>query len=268
MKMKVLVVALITGLFLAGSGVAQTSKGILVGVARDATGAVVPNAKVTIVGNSDHATRTIATKSDGSYRLEALDPETYTVTVHQPGFQGFAANNVIVEPSLVTTYDITLSVGSIQDTVNVEADSLSINTENGQLTGTIGKTDITKLPIFTVSPYELATTLPGVQIVDNTINAGFSNGINIQVNGARPRNITLNKLEILGINQSVIYFDCKGTDSQIYFYASINLLSISFIDESYFYSSISLIFIHDESYLFDNDESYFCATMNPICPKR
>jgi hypothetical protein len=84
---------------------------------------------------------------------------------------------------LVTTYDITLVVGSVQDTVNVEAASQSINTENGQLTGTNDRTDITKLPIFTVSPYELATTLPGVQIVDNTISAGFSNGINIQVNG-------------------------------------------------------------------------------------
>jgi outer membrane receptor protein involved in Fe transport len=187
MKMKAVVATLVASLFLAGSGVAQTSKGILVGVARDATGAVVANVNVTVVGSSDHATRTIATKSDGSYRIEALNPETYTVNVHQPGFQGFTANNVIVEPSLVTTYDIKLVVGSVQDTVNVEADSMSINTENGQLAGTIGKTDMAKLPIFSVSPYELATTLPGVQIVDANIQSGFSNGINIQVNGARPR---------------------------------------------------------------------------------
>ena len=40
------------------------------------------------------------------------------------------------------------------------------------------------LPIFSVSPYELALTVPGVQIVNQR---GFSNGINIQVNGARRR---------------------------------------------------------------------------------
>jgi outer membrane receptor protein involved in Fe transport len=187
MKMRALMVALITSAFLAGSCGAQTSKGILVGVARDATGAVVPNATVTIVGNSDGATRTVQTKADGSYRVEALNPESYTVTLRQTGFEGFTAKDVIVQPSLVTSYDIKLVVGTTVDTVNVEADSMSINTENGQLTGTIDKTDMTKLPIFTVSPYELATTLPGVQIVDNTISAGFSNGINIQVNGARPR---------------------------------------------------------------------------------
>jgi hypothetical protein len=198
MKIRGLVGALIVSSLLVGNGGAQTSKGILVGVVRDASGAVVVNANVTIVGNLDGATRNVKTKSDGSYRLEALDPESYTVTLRQTGFQGFTAKDVIVQPSLVTSYDIKLAVGTTVDTVNVEADSMSINTENGQLTGVINSTDITKLPIFSVSPYELATTVPGVQIVDNTINAGFSNGINIQVNGARPRanNFLLDSQEI------------------------------------------------------------------------
>jgi outer membrane receptor protein involved in Fe transport len=187
MRMGKLLIALIAGSLLVGTGIAQTSKGILVGVVRDVSGAVIPNANVTIVGNSDGATRNAPTKGDGSYRFEALNPETYTVTLRQAGFQGFTAKDVIVQPSLVTSYDIKLSVGTAQDTVSVQADSMSINTENGQLTGIINTTDITKLPIFSVSPYELATTVPGVQIVDNNISAGFSNGIDIQVNGARPR---------------------------------------------------------------------------------
>jgi outer membrane receptor protein involved in Fe transport len=188
MKIRGLAGALIASLLIVGSGVAQTSKGILAGVARDTSGAVVVNATVTIVGNSDGATRAITTKADGSYRLEALNPEVYTITVHQAGFEGFTAKNVTVQPSVVTAYDINLVVGSVKDTVTVQADSQSINTENGQLTGTIGTTDITKLPIFSNSPYELAQTLPGVQLVDNAIaGAGFSNGIDIQVNGARPR---------------------------------------------------------------------------------
>jgi uncharacterized lipoprotein YajG len=66
MRTRRLMVTLIAGSLLAGSGVAQTSKGILVGVARDASDAVVPNATVTIVGNSDGATRSVQTKADGS----------------------------------------------------------------------------------------------------------------------------------------------------------------------------------------------------------
>ncbi len=174
---------------------AQTSKGILVGIVRDSTGAVVANASVKIVGVSDGATRTINTKADGSFRIEALDPENYTVSATQTGFEGFSASNVIVNPSAVTSYDVTLKVGSASDSVSVEADSISINTENGQLTGIVNAKDITELPIFSLSPYELATTVPGAQIVSNS---GFSNGQGLQVNGARPRanNFLLDSQEI------------------------------------------------------------------------
>ncbi|MGH9596199.1 MAG: carboxypeptidase regulatory-like domain-containing protein, partial [Edaphobacter sp.] len=163
---------------------AQTSLGILVGVVRDQSGAVVPKVAINITGNEDGIVRTVNTKGDGSYRIEALRPETYTVTVNQPGFSGFTAKNVIVSPSDTTSYDVNLVVGATKEAISVEADSVAINTENGQLTGIVNSTDIQKLPIFSQSPYELATTVPGAQIVRSS---GFSNGQALQVNGARPR---------------------------------------------------------------------------------
>jgi outer membrane receptor protein involved in Fe transport len=166
------------------ASIAQTSLGILVGVVRDQTGAVVPKVTVTIVGNEDGIIRTVVTQGDGSYRIEALRPENYTVTVNQPGFSGFTGKNVIVSPSETITFDIGLSVGASKESVLVEADSVAINTENGQLTGIVNSTDIQKLPIFSLSPFEVATTVPGAQIV---ANGGFSNGQAIQINGARPR---------------------------------------------------------------------------------
>ncbi len=174
---------------------AQTSKGILVGVVRDSSGAVVANTAVKIVGVADGATRTVNTKGDGTYRIEALDPETYTVTVDQPGFSGFKATNVIVTPSQVVSYDVTLKLGASNTEVDVQADSQSINTENGQITGIVNAEDLAKLPIFTLSPYELTTTVPGAQVVRNS---GFSNGEGLQVNGARPRanNFLLDSQEI------------------------------------------------------------------------
>src|SRR5580700_6517474 len=163
---------------------AQTSLGILVGVVRDQTGAVVPRVTVTIVGNEDGIVRTVVTQGDGAYRIEALRPENYTVTVNQPGFSGFTGKNVIVSPSETITFDISLNVGTSKESVSVEADSIAINTENGQLTGIVNSTDLQKLPIFSLSPFEVATTVPGAQIV---ANGGFSNGQEIQINGARPR---------------------------------------------------------------------------------
>src|SRR5471030_2830551 len=163
---------------------AQTSLGILVGVVRDQTGAVVPTASVTIVGNEDGISRTALTQSDGAYRIEALRPQNYTVKTTKAGFSLSTAKDVIVTPSNTTTYGVKLNVGGSSETVSVEADSISIDTENGQLTGIVNSTDITKLPIFSLSPYELATTVPGAQIDSDS---GFSNGQALQINGARPR---------------------------------------------------------------------------------
>jgi hypothetical protein len=166
------------------TSLAQTSLGILVGVVRDQTGAVVPKVTIKVVGNEDGIARTVVTQGDGAYRIEALRPESYTVTVDQSGFAAFTAKNVIVNPSETVSYDVNLVVGTTKEAISVEADSIAINTENGQLTGIVNSTDIQKLPIFSQSPYELATTVPGAQIVSDS---GFSNGQSLQVNGARPR---------------------------------------------------------------------------------
>src|SRR3984885_3382043 len=166
------------------TSLAQTSLGILVGVVRDQTGAVIPKVTVTVTGNEDGIVRTVVTQGDGAFRIEALRPQTYTVTVKQPSFSSFTAKNVIVSPSETTTYDVNLTVGSANQSVSVEADSIAINTENGQLTGIVNSTDIQKLPIFSLNPFELATTVPGSQIV---ANSGFSNFQEVQINGARPR---------------------------------------------------------------------------------
>lgn len=174
---------------------AQTSKGTLVGVVRDSSGAVIPNAKVSVIGRADAATREVQTKGDGSYRFDALDPEAYDLSVSEAGFSGFKAQNVVVPSSQVVSYDVKMSPGETTTTVEVQANSALLNTENGQLTGVIDSTELSRLPIFSLNPYELAYTAPGAQLVRN---GGFSNGQNVQVNGARPRanNFLLDSQEI------------------------------------------------------------------------
>jgi outer membrane receptor protein involved in Fe transport len=169
----------------AGSGFAQTSKGILVGVARDQSGAVVINATITVTNQDTNETRTVRTKPDGAYRIEAITPGKYTIVVSQPGFDTAQLKGVVVAASAVTSYDISLKIGQQSTEVEVEANQATINTDNGTLTGMVSAKEIDKLPIFSLNPVELATTVPGVQTVSN--DNGFSNGINIQVNGSRPR---------------------------------------------------------------------------------
>ncbi len=151
----------------------------------DSTGAVINGAAVKLINADTHETRSTTSKADGSYRLDALQPGRYSLTVTQEGFQAFTVDNLTVNPSIVTSYDANLSVGSAGTTVTVEAENTGINTENGQLAGVISSRQLQDVPIFTLNPVELALTVPGVQLVSQ--NSGFSNGINIEVNGARPR---------------------------------------------------------------------------------
>ena len=165
----------------------QTSQGILTGAARDATNAVLPNAKVTITNEGTGEIRDTTTKDDGTYRLEAIPPGRYTVTVEEPGFATKKATGVVINPSVVNSYDAVLTIGKVNDVVEVSAVSNAINLENGQLTGILNSNDIRELPIFSLNPIELATTLPGIQpIVQPSAGAGAQGQV-FSANGARPR---------------------------------------------------------------------------------
>jgi hypothetical protein len=168
-----------------GVAVAQTSKGIIAGVVRDSSGAVIVNAAITAVNQDSGESRDTRSLGDGAYRIEAVTAGRYQITGNQTGFTAYQASGLNVQPSIVTSFDIVLTAGGSSSTVNVEATSAGINTTNGQLAGVIGTEELRALPIFSLNPVDLATTVPGVQTVSQ--GAGFSNGTNIEVNGARPR---------------------------------------------------------------------------------
>jgi hypothetical protein len=163
---------------------AQTSKGTLTGIVRDSSGAVVVGANVTATDSANGEIRSTATTTLGAYRLDALTPGQYTLHVESTGFEQFEAKNVTVSASLVVSYDVELKLGHLSETVSVNASNILLNQENGSLSQTISGAALAKLPIFSLNPIELLTTVPGVQIVSNTND---TNGEEIQVSGARSR---------------------------------------------------------------------------------
>jgi outer membrane receptor protein involved in Fe transport len=189
MRIKSVVFAVLTVLAMVGIGVAQSSKGILAGTVRDSTGAVISNAKVTITSQDTGETRTLMTSSLGSYRVDAINPGPYQIHVEMTGFAAADVKDLSVVASTVTTYDPVLAVGAVSNAVTVEANSNGINTENGQLSGTIDATELNKVPIFSLNPFELVATLPGAQMMNPSLNLGGVGGNfeQLSINGARPR---------------------------------------------------------------------------------
>ncbi len=196
--------------------VAQTSKGTIDGVVRDPSGAVVPNASITADSQLTGERRATTTNGSGEYRMEAIDPSIYTVTTDAPGFQKSEVKGVNVRGSVVTSRNITLQVGAAASTVSVVAASNNINLDNGQLSGTISSSDLKNLPIFSLNPIELATTVPGVQFVNPQLNLAGNGGNfeQIEVNGARPRsnNFMMDSQDINDVNIGGQAFDPQIPD--------------------------------------------------------
>jgi len=176
--------------FLAGStGLAQTSKGILTGTVRDTSGAVVANAKITVTSVDTGEVRSLTSTSQGAFRAEAIPPGLYSIHVEAATFSSLDVKDIRVQPSVITSFNPELSLGSITSTVNVEANTNAINTDNGHLSGTIDLQELADVPIFSQNPFELVATLPGVQLANPSLGLGGVGGEGQQliINGARPR---------------------------------------------------------------------------------
>jgi hypothetical protein len=176
----IVVILLIAGLAI---GNAQTSNGTIIGVITDPAGQVLTGATVTATSIDTGAVKTTTTNAEGEYRIESLQPGVYDLSASAKGFETTLQKGLQV-PAAIVTASIALKIGQATDKIEVTADNAVLNTENGQISGTIGELEISNLPIASLNPYELALTLPGVI---NTQQGAFSNGVNFNVGGGRPR---------------------------------------------------------------------------------
>ena len=101
----------------------QAVYGSIVGTVRDSTGAVVPNAKVTVADVGKGVSHATATNGDGNYSQTHLIVGVYEVRVEAPGFDTFVQRNVTVEVDSATQVNAQLNVGKVGETVNVTAEA-------------------------------------------------------------------------------------------------------------------------------------------------
>lgn len=102
-------------------GRAQQLTATLTGVVTDSSGAVIPNATVTITNTSTNAIRTVQSDGSGSYSVSSLPAGTYRVNVSSAGFETFVANNVVLNVAEKRGLNIQLKTGATSTTVTVEA---------------------------------------------------------------------------------------------------------------------------------------------------
>src|SRR5262245_61373199 len=99
---------------------AQTTTGTISGVIRDASGAVIPEAKIVVKNLATGATRDGATDGHGRYNLTNLGAGQYEIRAERTGFRP-AWSNVTLSIGGAAILDLTLEVGNVSEAIKVES---------------------------------------------------------------------------------------------------------------------------------------------------
>src|SRR5579872_3303489 len=141
---------------------AQVGTASLGGLITDPTGASVANATVTLASVSQKYSRSTVTGPSGEYKIPALPPGDYKLTVEDRGFQTATETNVNLSSGQASTLDVKMTVAGVSQQVTVTTAPPLLQTENATLGTTIPARHITDLPILGESFLNLMSVAPGV----------------------------------------------------------------------------------------------------------
>src|ERR1700745_2383259 len=123
-----------------------TDLGTITGSVTDASGAIVPNAKVVILDLGTKATRETKTNAQGEYRVFGLTSGTYQVSVSLAGMRTTQVTGIVLHGTDVVTAGAQLKVASASETVDVTAEAPLVNMDNQTISDTITNRAVIDLP--------------------------------------------------------------------------------------------------------------------------
>jgi hypothetical protein len=126
---------------------AQNQLGALTGSVYDVSGAVIPEATITITSTDSGAKWVVKSSSAGYYRIP-VPPGTYQVVALQKGFKESVAKNVLVAVEQVVTLDLTLQVGAETQTVTVTSEAPLLTPSTAEVGGSVSPEEFQTLPVF------------------------------------------------------------------------------------------------------------------------
>jgi Carboxypeptidase regulatory-like domain/TonB dependent receptor len=156
------------------------------GVVSDATGAVVPNAKVTITEVGTNVSQTAKTGSSGDYILRALRPSTYFVKVEAPGFQAVERKDVVLAVGQETTLNFAVHPAGTSTMVQVTESAPLLDTESAALGTDITNQYVKEIPLLNRNFFGLVFLNAGVSEAAGSGTAdNYPAGTNFVSNGQR-----------------------------------------------------------------------------------
>lgn len=193
---------------------AQTAgTGAIAGTVTDPSGRSVPNATVTATNTGTGQVRTATTGSAGDYKFSLLPPGTYQLKFSASGFKTSDVGPVTVNVTETSTQNQSLEVGAVSESVTVEANVQTLQTESSTLGTTVTGSQISALPMANGNYTEILSLSSGTSAsVDNATSVGKGTQ-NISANGVDPGS---NNFQMDGVAVNNIANSGNANDGTIY----------------------------------------------------
>ncbi|HLA12255.1 MAG TPA: TonB-dependent receptor [Pyrinomonadaceae bacterium] len=216
------------------TALAQSATATLSGTVEDQQGAIIPEARITVVNDNTRSQRQTTTNDRGDFTVPLLPPSTYTVSVERQGFAPVQINNVVLNVGDQKSLQIQLKPGNISEMVQVVGDAALINTSPAVAT-TIDRTFVGNLPLNGRSFQSLILLTPGVTVSSST---PLSDTGQFSVNGQRA---STNYFTVDGVSANVGMSPVLGATTNLAiagaypgtsaFGSTTNLVSVDALEE-------------------------------------
>src|SRR5262245_6050610 len=154
--------AFVLFLFVAQSLQAQTT-GTVVGNVKDAQGAVLPGATVTLISETRGTSLEAPTTGTGDFEFTNVVADRYTIRITLQGFKTTERKNVAVSPGdRVVVGSLVVEIGSIEETVTVAGEAPIIQAQTGERSFTVAREQVENLPNSGRNFASFAALTPGV----------------------------------------------------------------------------------------------------------
>ena len=164
-----------------------TTFGTIVGKVTDPTGSSVPSASVRIVNADTGITRQVITGTSGEFEARSLNPGFYNVEVTAPNFQKQVVERVKLDVSQSVTLDFHLTVGTVNEQIQVQAEAPLLQTDTGTIGTVVENAKVVELPLNGRNFNALTRLVPGA--VRGTNGGGETiQGETFAVTGSRSDN--------------------------------------------------------------------------------
>lgn len=168
---------------------AQFDTGTIAGSVTDSSGAVIPNATVTVTNVQTSFKKTLQTDSSGNYTASALPFGTYVVTANAGNFAEAKSEEIVLNVGATVHANLTMNVAATQQVIEVTGTSTSVNTGSSTAGTTLNAAQISNLPINGRDVSDFLEIAPGsvgsTGFFQGSVN-GLENiftGLNVTVDG-------------------------------------------------------------------------------------